>query len=145
MFLYIGSRLTHHPAISGYIERLFPASVYFPGMLVFLFGNAILLFQVLLAPVVQQEEAEASTETAQTEHFLAANRQQEEYGLVLPLLFIPLFWLFTCTSAYRALRKILTPSLRSHWDLSIHGHASDKLTQLQTAANLTVVKNEETA
>jgi hypothetical protein len=111
-------------------------------MLVFLFGNAILLYQVLLTPVAQQEKAEADP----AKHYLEANRQQEEYGLVFKLLFIPVFWLFTCLSAYRALRKLLTPSLRSHWDLTKHGHAREKLTELQqSAAALSVVPNEETA
>jgi hypothetical protein len=145
MFLYIYSRLTHHPAISSYIQNLFPAPVYYLGMLAFLFGNAILLLQVLLAPVVQQEESEGLAKVTKTEHFLAANRQKEEYGLVLPLLFIPVFWMFTCLSAYRALRKLLTPSLRSHWDLTAHGHARDELTELQTAAAMTVVQAEDIA
>ncbi len=145
MLLYIGSRLKHAPAISSYIEHLFPAPVYFPGMLVFLIGNFVLLYQIILAPVIQQDEAEKAAKPAFAENILESNRQQEEYGLVFPLLFIPLFWMFTSSSAYRALRKLLTPSLRSHWDLTKHGHAREQLAELQQQAALSLVREEDIA
>jgi hypothetical protein len=142
MFLYVASRLAHIAAISGYIERLFPAPVYFLGMFAFLFGNFVLWLQALLTPIFQQEEAEAApavhklTTSDKRAQILKANHDKEVYGLSFKLLFIPAFWMFTHLAADRAIRKLLTPSLRSHWDKTHHGHAREKLDQLHAAAEL---------
>ena len=150
MFSYVAARLAQATAVSGYIERLFPGPSYLLGMAVFLVGNLILLMQVVITPGFQQEAAEKArtkrnlTIIRQREQILEANHDQEEYGLTVRLLFIPLFWMFTCLSAFRALRKLLTPSLRSHWDKTHHGHARDKLAELQAAALLEIA-SEDTA
>jgi hypothetical protein len=111
-------------------------------MFAFLFGNFVLWLQALLTPIFQQEEAEAApavhklTTSDKRAQILKANHDEEVYGLSFKLLFIPAFWMFTHLAADRAIRKLLTPSLRSHWDKTHHGHAREKLDQLHAAAEL---------
>jgi cellulose synthase/poly-beta-1,6-N-acetylglucosamine synthase-like glycosyltransferase len=131
MFVYIAARLDHLLVVSNYIEGLFPAPVYIVGMITFLLGNLILWTQVIYAPVAQQEEAERSKVPRSVP---AENQHMEEYGLVIRALLIPVFWMFTSLAAIRAVRKLMTPSLRSHWDKTHHGHAREKLAALQEAA-----------
>jgi cellulose synthase/poly-beta-1,6-N-acetylglucosamine synthase-like glycosyltransferase len=120
--LYISARLAGDPRAPGFIDKLFPAPVYYVGMLVTMAGNLILYFQKLVTPLRRQQETRVrSAEPGQ--HPLASYLSEQEYGLTPRLLLIPLWWAFTSLSAYRALRKLLIPSQRSHWDKTPHGHA----------------------
>jgi hypothetical protein len=120
--LYVVARLDNLTGATKYIEALFPAPVYYAGMMVALVGNAVLFYQTLTTPIVRQRQSELADEAA-GQHALGSYLSQQEYGLAFLLLFAPLWWAFTSISAYRAVRKLLTPSQRSHWSKTPHGHA----------------------
>lgn len=120
--LYIASRLAGDPQGPIFIDKLFPAPVYYVGMLVTVVGNLILYFQKLVTPIRRQQETHVSSQKP-GQHPLASYLSAQEYGLTARLLLTPLWWAFTSFSAYRALRKLLIPSQRSHWDKTPHGHA----------------------
>jgi len=131
--LYVGSRLAGDPAIATFIEQLFPAPVYYAGMLVAVVGNLVLFFQKLITPLRQQQQTQSrSRETGW--HPLSDYLGLQEYGLTIRLLLTPLWWAFTSISAYRALRKLLIPSQRSHWDKTPHGHALETEAELERSA-----------
>ncbi len=119
--LYVAARLAPLPAVSAFIGRLFPGPVFYAGAGVALAGNAILFTQKLLTPVRQQQAAAGRPGVGQ--HRLGGYLREQEHGLTPRLLLTPVWWAFTSVSACRALRKLLTPSGRSHWDKTPHGHA----------------------
>jgi cellulose synthase/poly-beta-1,6-N-acetylglucosamine synthase-like glycosyltransferase len=125
--VYVVSRLDSLPAVSSFIEGLFPTPVFYAGFFIAIAGNGVLFGQKLITPLRQQQQAE--TESA-AELPLADYLHEQEYGLAFRLLFTPLWWGFTSISAYRALRKLLIRSQRSAWDKTPHGH------QLATEAEL---------
>lgn len=120
--IYIASRLAFLPTITVFIERLLPAPVYYAAMLAAVGGNAALFFQKLVTPIKCQQQDEVDSRKA-GRHPLAGYLNQQEYGLTVRLLLTPVWWAFTSLSAYRALRKLLIRSQRSHWDKTPHGHA----------------------
>ena len=120
--LYIAARLGGDSAGAMFIDKLFPTPVYYAGMLVAVVGNLVLFFQNLITPLRRQQETQTSAQ-ASGRHSLADYLDMQEYGLTVRLLLTPFWWAFTSISAYRALRKILIPSQRSHWDKTPHGHA----------------------
>ena len=120
--LYIASRLAGDPRPPLFIDKLFPAPVYYVGMLVTVVGNLVLYFQALVTPLRRQQEAQVRSQQP-GHHPLASYLSEQEYGLTARLLLTPFWWAFTSFSAYRALRKLLIPSQRSHWDKTPHGHA----------------------
>jgi cellulose synthase/poly-beta-1,6-N-acetylglucosamine synthase-like glycosyltransferase len=130
--LYVAARLDVLTAVSAFIERLFPAPVFYAGFAVALVGNATLFYQKLLTPIVRQQEAELERRRA-GQHVLGAYLTQQEYGLSFRLLFTPLWWAFTSMSAYRAVRKLLVRSQRSHWDKTPHGHAMAEEAEIEIA------------
>jgi hypothetical protein len=91
-------------------------------MLVTVVGNLILYFQKLVTPLRRQQETHVRSQKP-GQNPLASYLSAQEYGLTARLLLTPLWWAFTSFSAYRALRKLLIPSQRSHWDKTPHGHA----------------------
>jgi glycosyltransferase XagB len=120
--LYIASRLAGDSAGAVFIDKLFPASVFYAGMLVAVVGNLVLYVQKLITPLRRQQETDVHSQTL-GQHPLGGYLSLQEYGLTARLLLTPLWWAFTSVSAYRALRKLLVPSQRSHWDKTPHGHA----------------------
>lgn len=120
--LYIATCLGGDSAGAMFIDKLFPAPVYYSGMLVAVVGNLVLFFQNLIAPLRRQQETQANAQPSGL-HSLANYLGVQEYGLTVRLLLTPFWWAFTSVSAYRALRKLLIPSQRSHWDKTPHGHA----------------------
>jgi hypothetical protein len=120
--LYVVSRLATLTGVSAFIEGLFPAPVFYAGIFVAVAGNAVLFGQKLVTPLRQQQQAESAPAGAH-QHPLAPYLHQQEYGLTARLLFTPVWWAFTSISAFRGLRKLLTPSGRSQWDKTLHGHA----------------------
>jgi hypothetical protein len=119
--LYITARLAGDPTWPSFIDKLFPAPVYYVGMLVTVVGNLILYFQTVVTPLRRQQETHVRSRKS-GQHPLASYLSAQEYGLTARLLLTPLWWAFTSFSAYRALRKLLIPSQRSHWDKTPHGH-----------------------
>jgi cellulose synthase/poly-beta-1,6-N-acetylglucosamine synthase-like glycosyltransferase len=119
--LYVASRLAGDSVGAAFINQLFPAPVYYAGMLVAVAGNLILYFQKLITPVRRQQTATRSQTAGQ--HQLAGYLSLQEYGLTVRLLLTPVWWTFTSISVYRALCKLISPSKRSHWDKTPHGHA----------------------
>jgi cellulose synthase/poly-beta-1,6-N-acetylglucosamine synthase-like glycosyltransferase len=123
---YVAARLASVTVVSAFIESLFPAPVFYAGILVAVAGNAVLFCQKLITPLRQQEAARAPAGLALVgsgRHPLAQYLREQEYGLTPRLLLTPAWWAFTSVSAGRALRKLLMPSGRSHWDKTTHGHA----------------------
>jgi glycosyltransferase XagB len=133
--LYIASRLAGDPAAAVFINTLFPAPVYYAGMLVAVVGNLALYFQNLTTPLRRQQETHISSQ-APEQHPLAGYLSLQEYGLTARLLLTPLWWAFTSISAYRALRKLLIPSQRSHWDKTPHGHAMATEAELERSSTM---------
>jgi hypothetical protein len=131
--LYIASRLAGDSAGAAFINQLFPAPVYYAGMLVAVGGNLVLYFQKLATPLRRQQEAYTSSQIS-GRHPLADYLSLQEYGLTARLLLTPVWWAFTSVSAYRALRKLLIPSQRSHWDKTPHGHAMATEAELEGSA-----------
>jgi len=128
--LYVASRLANVPVGAVFIEKLFPAPVYYAGMLVAVVGNLVLFFQNLITPLRRQQETQTRSQEP-GRHSLSDYLGLQEYGLTMRLLLTPLWWAFTSISAYRALRKLLIPSQRSHWDKTPHGHALETEAQLE--------------
>ena len=128
--LYIAARLAGYSGAAAFMDTLFPAPVYYVGMLVAVIGNLVLFFQKLITPLRRQQETQSCAKTA-GRHSLAEYLGNQEYGLTVRLLLTPLWWAFTSISAYRALRKVLIPSQRSHWDKTPHGHALETEAQLE--------------
>jgi glycosyltransferase XagB len=135
---YIAARLASVTAASGFIESLFPAPVFYAGILIAVAGNAVLFCQKLITPLRQQQATPppaglalvgpavgslVGSPAGSARHPLAEYLREQEYGLTARLLFMPAWWAFTSVSASRALRKLLLPSGRSHWDKTPHGHA----------------------
>jgi cellulose synthase/poly-beta-1,6-N-acetylglucosamine synthase-like glycosyltransferase len=118
--LYVVARLDALTSVSAFIDGLFPTPVFYAGIFVAVAGNAVLFAQKLMTPLRRQQQSELAA--ADTGLPLANYLSQQEYGLTFRLLFTPLWWAFTSTSAYRALRKLLIRSQRSSWDKTPHGH-----------------------
>jgi cellulose synthase/poly-beta-1,6-N-acetylglucosamine synthase-like glycosyltransferase len=133
--LYIVCRVESLTEAATFIHGLFPGPVYYAGMSVAIAGNAALFYQKLITPVRRQQQAESEAASDRPEqHPLGAYLSREQYGLCFRLLFTPLWWAFTSVSAYRAARKLLTGSQRSHWDKTPHGHALLTETELEKAS-----------
>lgn len=130
--LYVGSRLGGVSSVSTFLDMLFPAPVYYTGMTIAVAGNLFLFFQKIITPLKQQQDSHQGARLA-GRHSLAAYLDEQEAGLTLRLLLTPLWWAFTSLSAYRALRRLLIPSQRSHWDKTPHGHALATEAQLDLA------------
>ena len=120
--VYVAARSEALPAASAFVDRLFPAPVYYAGMMVMLVGNALLFYQKLITPLARQQRSELAVGEP-SQHALGAYLSEQEYGLAFRLLFTPVWWVFTSVSSYRAVRKLLARSQRSHWDKTPHGHA----------------------
>jgi hypothetical protein len=119
---YIFLCLYRFTSASGFIDTLFPAPVYYAGIAVALEGNGVLFYQKLITPIARQERSE-SADNEPWHDPLGSYLSQHEYSLCFRLLFTPLWWAFTSIFAYRAARKLLTRSQRSHWEKTPHGHA----------------------
>jgi cellulose synthase/poly-beta-1,6-N-acetylglucosamine synthase-like glycosyltransferase len=130
--LYVAARLDALTAVSAFIGGLFPAPVFYAGILVAIAGNAVLFCQKLITPLREQQQSELVPDGT-GQHPLAKYLHQQEYGLTSRLLFTPLWWAFTSVSACRALRKLLIRSQRSAWDKTPHGHALAKEAELEAA------------
>ena len=102
-------------------------------MLVAVVGNLVLFFQKLVTPLRQQQQTQAHSREP-GRHSLSDYVGLQEYGLTVRLLLTPLWWAFTSISAYRALRKLLIPSQRSHWDKTPHGHALETEAKLERSS-----------
>lgn len=122
--LYIAARLEHLTSVLSFIERMFPAPVYYAAIAVAVAGNCALLCQKIMTPLKRQQQSEFSPAGA-VGHPMADYLKVQEYGLSARLVLTPLWWAFTSISAYRAVRKLLIRSQRSHWDKTEHGHALD--------------------
>lgn len=114
---YMVSRLAGWPAVSLYIESLFPGPVYYIAMVLAIGGNFAMWFQKLVTPLRQQEH-----ESFQQ---LSPEMRDQQFGLTGRLLCTPLWWLFTSLSAYLAVWELLLPSKRFYWSKTEHGHAVD--------------------
>jgi glycosyltransferase XagB len=130
--LYVAARVSGVTGVSAFIQTLFPTPVFYAGISVALAGNAVLFYQKLITPIMRQQRSELEANRP-GQHLLGAYLREQECGLVLRLLFIPLWWAFTSISAYRAVRKLLARSQRSHWDKTPHGHALAKEAELEIA------------
>jgi cellulose synthase/poly-beta-1,6-N-acetylglucosamine synthase-like glycosyltransferase len=119
--LYIAARLYNLTTVLSFFERLFPAPVYYAAIAVAVAGNCALLCQKIITPLKRQQQSESALAGGQ--HPMADYLSRQEYGLSARFLLTPLWWAFTSVSAYRAFRKLLIPSQRSHWDKTPHGHA----------------------
>lgn len=112
---YVVSRLAGWPAVSLYIESLFPGPVYYIAMVLAVGGNFAMWFQKLVTPLRQQEH-----ESFQQ---LSPEMRDQQFGLSFRLLCTPFWWLFTSLSAYLAVWELLWPSKRFYWSKTAHGHA----------------------
>jgi glycosyltransferase XagB len=121
--LYVAARFERLTAVLGFIERLFPAPVYYAAITVAVAGNCALLCQKISTPLRRQQQSESALARAPAAMPMAWYLSRQEYGLSMRLLLAPLWWAFTSVSAYRAVRKLLVRSQRSHWDKTPHGHA----------------------
>ncbi|HJP95970.1 MAG TPA: glycosyltransferase family 2 protein [Candidatus Saccharimonadales bacterium] len=119
--LYVVARFTGNVGITEFMEQLFPAPVYYAGMAVAIFGNAILWYQKITVPVMRQNESEVNAFVE--DNRFAVYQAIEEHGLTIRLVFTPVWWAFTCISAYRALRKLLFD--RKTWEKTTHGDNMD--------------------
>jgi cellulose synthase/poly-beta-1,6-N-acetylglucosamine synthase-like glycosyltransferase len=126
--LYIATRMGNLPGIAVFIEGLFPAPVYYVGMVLFLGGNFFLYYQKMLTVIRQQQAAEAQVSAA--EHRLQTHLHKQLYGLTIRISFTPVWWAFTSVSVFRGLRRLLIPSQRSAWDKTVHSVAVEE--QLDT-------------
>lgn len=120
--LYIAARFAGLTAVAGFVQELFPAPVYYPAITVAVAGNCALLCQKIATPLKRQQQTRSEWR-AVGHNPVAEHLSREEYGLTARLLLAPLWWAFTSVSAYRAMRKLLIRSQRSHWDKTPHGHA----------------------
>jgi cellulose synthase/poly-beta-1,6-N-acetylglucosamine synthase-like glycosyltransferase len=130
--LYVVAHIAGLTAVTVFIQKLFPAPVFYAAIFAAVAGNAVLFGQKLITPLRQQHQVEAEAD-ADGGHPLARYLEQQEYGLTWRLLFTPLWWAFTSVSAFRALRKLLTRSGRSSWDKTPHGHALAKEAELEAS------------
>jgi glycosyltransferase XagB len=130
---YVVARLCSFAGAATLIQSLFPAPIYYAGMLVAIVGNFVLFYQNLVTPISRQQRSEGLA-SIDGQHELATYQQKQEYGLVARLLLTPTWWAFTSISAYRALRKLLIPSQRSAWDKTDHGHAAALEAMLESHA-----------
>jgi glycosyltransferase XagB len=121
--LYVAARFDRLTAVLSFIERLFPAPVYYAAITVAVAGNCALLCQKISTPLRRQQQSESAHGHAPAAMPMAGYLSRQEYGLSMRLLLAPLWWAFTSVSAYRAVRKLLVRSQRSHWDKTPHGHA----------------------
>ena len=97
--LYITARLAQWGPAVSFIEAMFPPGIYYVAMMVAVFGNLFLWYQKLVTPL-----------------------ERGEYGIGKWLLLVPLWWAFTCVSAYQAVGELLIPSKRFKWNKTEHGH-----------------------
>jgi cellulose synthase/poly-beta-1,6-N-acetylglucosamine synthase-like glycosyltransferase len=88
---------------SATIEALFPAPLFYVGLLLLVGGNLLLFYQLVIACL-----------------------HRESYGTVRYLLLVPLWWAFTSWSAYRVLLEVARPSTRHVWHKTPHGHDLSK-------------------
>jgi cellulose synthase/poly-beta-1,6-N-acetylglucosamine synthase-like glycosyltransferase len=137
---YIVARLAPFDAVTAFIDRLFPAPVFYAGIAVAVAGNAVLFAQKLFTPLRQQQQPgpDLGSDTG-GQHPLAGYLRQQEYGLTPRMLLTPLWWAFTSVSAVQALRRLLAPSRRSAWDKTPHGHALDTELALMGGAGVAEV------
>jgi hypothetical protein len=75
--LYVIARLDALPAVSTFIQGLFPAPVFYVGMLVAAAGHAVLFVQKLVTPLRRQQQREVGP-TGAGEHPLAEYLRQQE-------------------------------------------------------------------
>lgn len=97
--LYITARVAQWGETVSFIEAMFPPGIYYVAMMVAVFGNMFLWYQKLVTPL-----------------------ERGQYGLGKWLLLVPLWWMFTCLSAYQAVGELLIPSKRFKWNKTEHGH-----------------------
>lgn len=109
--LYIAARINHWQGTADYIESLFPGPLYYIAMTVAI-GNVVFFFQMLAAVLHQQENDAAE---------VPQPVREAQYGLVLPLVATPWWWLFTALPATKAMFELSVPGLRSHWSKTMHG------------------------
>lgn len=121
--LYVVARFERLTTVLSFIQRLFPAPVYYAAITVAVAGNCALLCQKISTPLRRQQQSESAVSGSAAAMPMAAYLSRQEYGLSVRLLLTPLWWAFTSVSAYRAVRKLLVRSQRSHWDKTPHGHA----------------------
>jgi cellulose synthase/poly-beta-1,6-N-acetylglucosamine synthase-like glycosyltransferase len=91
--------ITYFLTRSAAIESLFPAPIFYLGVLLILVGNLLLFFQLLAACLLR-----------------------EGFGSVKYMLLVPVWWLFTSYSAVRALPELLKRTSRHRWHKTEHGH-----------------------
>jgi cellulose synthase/poly-beta-1,6-N-acetylglucosamine synthase-like glycosyltransferase len=93
---YFVTRATYMPT-AVFIQGLFPAPLFYTGVLLMLVGNAFLFFQLV-----------------------GACFEREGYSTLKYLLLAPLWWAFTSLSAYGVLWELARPSTRHAWNKTDH-------------------------
>jgi glycosyltransferase XagB len=94
-----------------FIAALYLSPIYYAGLLLLFAGNALKVYQLVLAVV-----------------------SSEEYSSAEWMLLAPLWWAITTCSAYMALWELLRPATRHSWRKTEHGHTlASRLTTAGTA------------
>jgi cellulose synthase/poly-beta-1,6-N-acetylglucosamine synthase-like glycosyltransferase len=83
------------------IEALFPGPVYYAGVLLLVAGNLAIFYQMTIACL-----------------------KRGSFGSVKFMLLLPVWWLFTCWSAYAAAFELAFRT--HHWHKTAHGHDLEK-------------------
>lgn len=100
--LFLGLSIAYFATGSVYLERLFPAYIYYPATLLLVVGNLGILYELLHTCL---EEAE---------------RTRGRFGLVRYMFTAQAMWLWMSRSTYIALFELL--SGRRGWHKTPHGH-----------------------
>src|SRR5262249_44799763 len=100
-----------HPTI---IIAIFPAPVYYVGLVMWAFGNFLLLYLTVLTA-----------------------RHTRPVGLVLAALLVPLYWVMMSIAAVKAMwQLVVTPSF---WEKTAHGLDADSDSEPESPAPLRLV------
>ena len=101
--IFWGLTITFAITRAAFIQSLFPPYLFYPGVVLFLAGNLLVMIQMMLACL-----------------------HRDGRGNAKYMLLVPLSWLFTSWSAYRALPELAVPKWRSSWNKTPHGHDLSK-------------------
>lgn len=101
--LFWGLTIAYFITRSPAIESLFPAPLFYCGVILLVAGNLLLFYQLVVACLYR-----------------------DGYGTVKFLFLTPLWWAFTSWSAYQVLWELARPSTRHKWNKTPHGHDLDK-------------------
>jgi len=125
--LYIVSRYENWTGVSSYIHGLFPAPIFYIGLLV---GAAN--FSVFLQSIFAVLKAQEMSEREDITDPLSAHRQGEQYGITLRVALATLpWWVWRSISAWRATFRLLRPKNNLSWTKKTpHGAAGELEEQL---------------